>query len=296
MEMEYVLEERPSETRHRLINGTLNSPTLDAELRTMGLSSNIIGVTSNVLASRVAFRTDARIGDEFSLLLKEVFFSDTTEDSEVIERTLDERTQILFLSYSGVRAGTHRGYRFFAAPNSSYNAHYTEDGRAMIFAGLRYPLDRIHITSPFGMRRHPVTGVRTMHNGVDYRARVGTPVFAVAEGRVVKSSQDNLNGNYVAIRHVDGTTSYYLHLSRRNVAVGANVRARQQIGLSGATGLVTGPHLCFRIRDARGQWINPANKRMIATPQLTGEKLEDLGVQITEIREILKSKKGEEQM
>ena len=285
-EIEYVLEERPSEIRHRLVRGTLNSPTLEAELRSMGFSTNLVGVATNVLGSRVAFRTDARIGDEFSLLLRETFFTDTAENGEVVERTLGERTQILHLFYSGVRAGTHRGYRFFDVPNSSYNAHYTDDGKAMIFAGLRYPLDRIHITSAYGMRRHPVTGVRTMHHGVDYRARVGTPVYAVAEGRVVKSAQDNLNGNYVAIRHLDGTTSYYLHLSRRNVAVGANVRARQQIGLSGATGLVTGPHLCFRIRDARGQWINPSNKRMIATPQLAGEKLESLQSQISEIREI----------
>ncbi|MCL2844375.1 MAG: M23 family metallopeptidase [Chitinivibrionia bacterium] len=291
--IEYVLEERPSETRHRLLSGTLNSPTLDAELRSMGLSSNLVGVATNVLASRVAFRTDARIGDNFSLLLKEIYFTDTLDNGEIVERTLDERTQVLRLFYSGVRAGRHIGYRFFDAPNSSYNAHYGEDGRAMIFAGLRYPLDRIHITSPFGMRRHPVTGVRAMHWGVDYRARIGTPVFAVAEGRVVKSRQDNLNGNYIAIRHVDGTTSYYLHLSRRMVSVGAQVRARQQIGLSGATGMVTGPHLCFRIRDPRGQWINPSNKRMIATPQLTGEKLEDLRAQISEIREIYERERKE---
>ena len=283
---EYVLLEKPSEIRHRLIRGTLNSATLDAELRLMGLSSNIIGVTSNVLASRVAFRTDARIGDRFSLLLQETFFTDVTENGEPVERTLDERTQILFLSYLGVRAGSYRGYRFFDAPNSSFNAHYTEDGRAMLSSGLRYPLDRIHVTSPFGMRRHPVTGVRTMHFGIDYRARVGTPVFAVAEGRVVKSRFNDINGNYIAIRHLDGTMSYYLHLSRRNVAVGAQVRARQIIGISGATGRVTGPHLCFRIRGANGQWINPANKRMIAAPQLTGEKLEELRLQIARIREI----------
>ena len=281
----YVLEERPSEVRYRLVRGTLNSPTLDAELRQMGLPSPVVGIATNVLQCRISFRTDARKGDEFEVLLRETVFADTI-DGEIVERTLDNRTAVLLVSYSGARAGTHRGFRFFHSEGSSYNAHYTEDGQALISSGLRYPLDRMHITSRFGMRRHPVTGRNTMHGGVDLRASVGTPVYAIAEGRVVKSRFCNTNGNYIAIRHRDNSTSYYLHLSRRNVQVGANVRSRQVIGLTGNTGLSTGPHLCFRIRNPNGQWVNPLQRRMIATPRLQGEKLASLHEQIAEIKGI----------
>ncbi|MCL1946894.1 MAG: peptidoglycan DD-metalloendopeptidase family protein [Chitinivibrionia bacterium] len=285
-EVSYVLDEKPSEIRYRLIKGTLNSSTLDSELRGMDLPSNIVGVATNILECKIPFRTDARIGDEFELLLRETIYKDSTENGEIEDKILNEKTQILLVSYSGTRAGNHRGFRYFDGDKSSYNAHYTEDGEALIFSGLRYPLDKIHITSNFGMRRHPVTGQNTTHWGVDYRASAGTPVYAVADGKVVKSTYDDLSGNYIAIKHNDNTTSYYLHLNKRSVNVGANVRARQVIGLSGNTGRSNGPHLHFGFKQTNGQWMNPLQKRMIATPKLSGEKLDNLKVQIAEIKRV----------
>ena len=281
-EVEYQLDEKPLTVKHRLIRGTLELPTLDAQLKADGLSPRIAGIVTNVLECKVSFRTDARIGDEYEVLLEETHFDDGI---------IDGRTLVLYVSYNGVRAGTHSGYRYFDGDRSSYNAHYTKDGEALIFSGLRFPLDRIHITSSYGMRRHPVTGKRAMHSGVDYRASVGTPVYAVAEGRVTKSTSDKLSGNYIAIRHKDGYSSYYLHLSRRSVAVGAQVRARQLIGYSGNTGLSSGPHLHFGFKQPNGSWMNPTQKRMIATPKLSGEKLEKLKSQIASIKEIYESHK-----
>ena len=283
VEVTYVLDEKPHKTHYRLIKGTLNSPSLDAEFRKMGLSPRFAQVAINALESKISFRSDARIGDEFELLLEETVYEDTI-DGVVVEQTLPGRTNVLFVSYSGTRTKDHKGYRFFDGDKSSYNAHYTEDGEALTSSAWRYPLDRIHITSPYGRRRHPVTGMIAMHNGVDYRASTGTRVYAVADGRVVTSTFDNASGHYIAIRHRDNTTSYYLHLSRRNVNVGANVTRGQVIGLSGNTGLSTGPHLHFGFKQANGAWTNPLNIRMIATPKLTGEKLEKLKLQIEEIR------------
>lgn len=285
-EISYVMDEKPSQIRHRLVKGTLNSPTLDEEFRNLGMPASIVGVATNVLECKVSFRTDARIGDEFEMLLQETIFTDTI-DGEIVEKPLNNRTNVLFVSYSGVRAGKHTGYRYFDGDkSSSYNAHYTEDGEALIYSGLRYPLDRIHITSTYGMRRHPVTGRNAMHQGVDYRAKTGTPVYAVAEGKVVISKYDDLSGNHIAVKHKDGTTSYYLHLSKRGVGVGANVRARQVIGSAGNTGRSTGPHLHFGFKQTNGKWMNPLQKRMIATPKLQGEKLASLKEQVAEIKQI----------
>jgi murein DD-endopeptidase MepM/ murein hydrolase activator NlpD len=251
----------------------------------MELSPRVAQTASNVLECKIAFRTDARIGDRFEILFEETVYLDSV-DGVVTEHVLPGRTDVLFVSYSGERAGKHRAYWYFDGDKSSHNAHYTEEGEALIFSGLRYPLDRIHITSSYGPRRHPVTGQRSMHHGVDYRASVGTPVYAVAEGRVTKSAYDANSGHYVAIKHNDNTTSYYLHLNRRSVSVGANVKARQVIGQSGNTGLSSGPHLHFGVKQANGTWMNPLSKRMIATPKLSGEKLEMLKEQIEEIKEI----------
>jgi len=291
-EIVYILDEKPHEVRRKLIKGTLESPTLDAQLRQMGLSPQIAGIAVNVLECKIPFSASARIGDEFELLVEETIYSDTISKDSVVERTLDAKTNLLFVSYRGSRAGNCKGYRYFDGDKSSYNAHYTEDGEALIFSGLRYPLDRTHITSPYGNRIHPVTGRNSMHTGIDYRASVGTPVYAVAEGRVVESRFDDYSGNLIAIRHKDNTTSYYLHLNKRSVGAGANVKARQVIGYSGNTGQSNGPHLHFGIKQANGAWMNPLKKRMIATPKLSGEKLEKLKPQIEEIKRIYEELSG----
>jgi len=285
IEIEYVLDEKPHKVRHRLIRDTLSFSTLDAQFKEMGLGAQIAQIAINVLECKISFRTDARIGDRFELLLREIIFEDTINGS-VIEQILPGRTEVLFVKYCGERAKTHSGYKFFDADKSSHNAHYTEDGEALIYSSLRYPLDRIHITSGFGYRRHPVTGRNSMHHGVDYRASIGTPVYAVAEGRVTKSTYDDMSGHYIAIKHKDNSSSYYLHLSRRNVNAGANVKPRQVIGLSGNSGASSGPHLHFGFKQPNGKWMNPLSKRMIATPKLSGEMLERLKMQIEEIRQI----------
>jgi murein DD-endopeptidase MepM/ murein hydrolase activator NlpD len=119
-----------------------------------------------------------------------------------------------------------------------------------------------------------------MHRGVDLRGRRGQAVRAVASGMVVASSYNKFAGNKVAIKHRDGSTSYYLHLNKRNVRKGQWVKSYQNIGTVGATGRVTGPHLHFGFKKPNGRWMNPMNKRMIATPKLAGARLDNLEKQI----------------
>lgn len=272
----YILEEHETDVRQRLVSGELaENSTLNQSLLDAGIPSAITQVVNNVLACKVAFRTDARVHDEFNVLLQEEYYQDTL---------LPERTKILYASYKGVRAGFNESYRFEdTVPKSTYNAHYTREGEALIFSGLRYPVDRLHISSPYGMRIHPVTGRRKLHAGIDYAGPIGTNIYAVAPGKVVVSGYDKYSGNKVAIKHADGSQTYYLHLNRKLVKKGQQVRSRQLIGKMGKTGRVTGPHLHFGVKKPNGQWMNPSHKRMIATPKLKGSRLELLKKQIAEI-------------
>ncbi|MFW6255062.1 MAG: M23 family metallopeptidase, partial [Chitinivibrionales bacterium] len=169
-------------------------------------------------------------------------------------------------------------------------------GEALVHSGLRYPLDRLHISSSYGMRIHPVSGMRKMHWGVDYRAPTGTPVYAVAPGVVIASAYNSSNGHYIAIRHPDRYISYYLHLHRRMASKGQSVRAGQIVGRVGSTGISTGPHLHFGFKMPNGRWMNPLRKRMIATPKLKGERLERMTVQAGEIRHLLDSLRTQTQV
>ena len=104
---------------------------------------------------------------------------------------------------------------------------------------MRLPVDRVHITSPFGMRRHPVTGRRAFHNGVDYGGPVGDPIYAVAPGKVIDVKTTDYGGKQITIQHADRSQTYYLHLNSFYVRAGSTVGPRQKIGTMGRTGRVT---------------------------------------------------------
>ncbi|MES2759737.1 MAG: M23/M56 family metallopeptidase [Pseudomonadota bacterium] len=119
------------------------------------------------------------------------------------------------------------------------------------------PLERARVSSFFG----EVSPLRPSgHRGIDFAARTGTPVVASADGAVASSSDLDAGGaNYgktIIVAHANGLQSVYAHLDRRLVAAGDIVKAGQPIGLSGATGKVTGPHLHFEVRQG-GQAVDP---------------------------------------
>jgi murein DD-endopeptidase MepM/ murein hydrolase activator NlpD len=120
-------------------------------------------------------------------------------------------------------------------------------------AGLRYPVANPHITSPYGMRVHPVTGIYKLHDGTDFRAYCGTPIRAAAAGRVLWARYRGGYGNQVAIDHgvVAGNPlmTSYSHLSRYSAYWGERVSAGEIIGYSGTTGYSTACHLHFMVYD-----------------------------------------------
>lgn len=119
------------------------------------------------------------------------------------------------------------------------------------------PVSGYTLTSPFGMRVHPVLKYSRMHNGIDMGCAEGTPIYATRAGTVtVASYQAGGAGNYVSINHLDGFSSIYMHMTRYIVSVGQTVSQGQLIGYVGSTGMSTGPHLHFGISYA-GTYVNP---------------------------------------
>ena len=124
-------------------------------------------------------------------------------------------------------------------------------------SGWISPLKSYKLTSPFGMRKHPILGYERMHNGVDMAAPAGTPIYAAKSGKVTAASfQSGGAGNYVSINHGDGFSSIYMHMTRYIVSVGDYVSAGQVIGYVGSTGLSNGNHLHFGI-SYNGTYVNP---------------------------------------
>jgi murein DD-endopeptidase len=123
------------------------------------------------------------------------------------------------------------------------------------YLSVSYPLDKIVVTSPFGVRADPFSGKRSQHKGLDVRAD-HEQVYAMMYGEVIKVGFDKRSGNYVSIRHGDYTVTY-CHLSQPLVRKGAVVMPGEVVAISGDTGRSTAPHLHISVRRG-GEYLNPA--------------------------------------
>lgn len=208
-------------------------------------------------------------GLELALKLANVFRWDIDFHSESAKgdtcRVLFERRyaddrpsgygRILGAVYEGKKTGLKSAVLF-------NNEYYDETGVELKKNFLRSPLSVIKVTSRYGYRLHPVLKVWRKHNGVDYGASQGTPVWAVAGGVVTFSGWSNGYGNYVCIKHDNGFESRYGHLQRFFVAKGQRIKQRQRIGLVGQTGIATAPHLDFQLLVAN-KHVNPLKVTMV---------------------------------
>ncbi|MBW5409099.1 M23 family metallopeptidase [Brachyspira hampsonii] len=138
-------------------------------------------------------------------------------------------------------------------------AKYTLDERIDKFGQMfSLPTTITRISSVFGYRVHPITGVRTKHMGVDIPGRLNTPVYAARKGKVIFAGYSGGYGNLVIVRHDKGYTTYYGHLNSITTRAGATVGVGVMIGRMGSTGRSTGSHLHFEVRR-NGVALNPAD-------------------------------------
>ena len=130
-----------------------------------------------------------------------------------------------------------------------------------------------HVTSGFGLRRHPILGYVRMHAGIDFAASFGSPIYAVSDGQVSYAGWHGGHGNYVRLEHGGGLATGYGHMSRIAVSPGSRVGRGQVIGYVGSTGLSTGPHLHYELlRD--GHPVNPGTAHfMMRSPQINTAQL-----------------------
>ncbi|QGS50683.1 peptidoglycan DD-metalloendopeptidase family protein [Shewanella putrefaciens] len=194
-----------------------------------GLNANQIMQLSTVFGWDIDFALDLREGDSFAIIYEQ----------EYAEGEFLRNGNILAAEF------INQDERYTAIRYTDGN-YYSENGTSMRKAFLRSPVDFKYVSSNFNPKRlHPVTGQIKAHRGVDYVAAIGTPIKAAGSGRVIESGYNQFNGNYVFIKHNDTYTTKYLHLTKRNVSKGANVKQGQIIGTLGKTGRVTGAHLHY---------------------------------------------------
>ena len=120
----------------------------------------------------------------------------------------------------------------------------------------RRPIEKMSLSSSYGMRVHPVTGKLARHNGVDIPAPYGTPIYATADGIVGRAQRLGGYGNYVEVEHGNAIQTRYGHMSSYIVVPGQSVKKGEVLGYVGSTGRSTGNHLHYEVR-IEGAPVNP---------------------------------------
>jgi murein DD-endopeptidase MepM/ murein hydrolase activator NlpD len=136
--------------------------------------------------------------------------------------------------------------------------HHLEDQSARLVHTPSIAPTHGWITSQFGYRMSPYTGEREFHKGLDIAGRMGTPIYAAADGQVIYATQKKSLGYAVKIRHGYGIETVYGHMQETLVKAGDTVKRGQQIGLMGSTGRSTGPHVHYAVL-VNGKGVNPRN-------------------------------------
>ncbi|MEH0760535.1 peptidoglycan DD-metalloendopeptidase family protein [Vibrio sp. 16] len=206
----------------------------------LGLSSNEINQVVSLLKEKINFSRDLRAGDKFEVVQSKQFVDGVFTGN---------------LELQAVKI-VNRGRELTAYLHTD-GQYYDKNGESLQRAFQRKPVNgRYRLSSHFNPhRKHPVTGRVSPHNGTDWATPTGTPIVSTGDGVVIMTRKHPYAGNYVVIQHGSRYKTRYLHLSKILVRKGQKVSRGQRIGLSGATGRVTGPHIHYELLD-RGRAVN----------------------------------------
>jgi len=240
-------------------------------LQAAGEDPGLAVLAADVLAWDVDFYQDVRAGDRMRIVVEKT----------LVDGKLLRYGEVLAAEYDGAATGRKRLFRY--TDPSGQTSFFDDDGQSARRGFLKSPLKYANITSRFGNRRHPVLGYNRAHEGVDYGAPTGTPIWAVGDGQVKLAGWNGGCGKTVILRHRNGYETVYCHLSGIAVSTGKPVSQKQVIGFVGSTGLATGPHLHFGVKRG-GQYMNPLQLKVPREAPVKAEWMPDFREKISPLR------------
>ena len=214
---------------------------------------------AEIYDTRFDFRYDIKIGDAFRV----VYEREARPDGSA-------RARKVLAAQITSQGRDYPAYWFDGS--SQVRGYFDGEARPLAVGFSRWPVDYVRITSNYNPNRyHPILGYARAHNGTDFGASTGTPVKSTANGTVTFAGTNAGYGRMIEIRHFNGYTTRYAHLSRfaEGMRVGAKVTQKQVIGYVGKTGLATAPHLHYELR-INGRPQNVKTVKLPDTPPIPG--------------------------
>jgi murein DD-endopeptidase MepM/ murein hydrolase activator NlpD len=187
---------------------------------------------ANLFGWDIDFVLDIREGDRFYLVYEKIYRDGNfLRDGEILGASFFNQGE----KFQAIRFDIDGRVQYFSP-----------DGQNMRKAFLRAPLNFSYVSSNFNPKRyHPILKRVKAHNGIDYKAPKGTPVYTSGDGKVIRSAYSKYNGHHVFVQHANSIVTKYLHFTKRAVNQGQRVKQGQVIGYVGSTGLAQAPHLHY---------------------------------------------------
>ena len=248
-----------------IVSNTISNNLYSAAIKS-GVEPNVIIEFARIYGFEVDFQRDLRKGDGF-----QIYYEKFLDDKNNVRDT----GKIIYASMN-VNGKEINLYNFKFKNDSGF---YDINGRSIVKSLMKTPINGARLSSPFGMRKHPILGFNKLHTGTDFAAPMGTPVMASGSGKVIRARWCGGGGNCVKIRHNSIYETVYAHLQgfARGIKEGKMVTQGQTIGYVGSTGMSTGPHLHYEVHVNKKK-VNSRTLKLPSGKILKGEERKEFEI------------------
>jgi len=243
---------------------TLADNVIKKNLYTSAVESNINPETiiefARIFGFEIDFQRDIRKNDYFKIVYEKYF----DENGEFI------KSGSIIYAHMSVNGREISLYKF---GNDKSYGYFDSNGKSVEKALMKTPINGARLSSPFGMRKHPILGYNKKHLGTDFAAPMGTPIMASGSGTIIRAKWCGGGGNCIKIKHNSTYETVYAHMRSfaKGMKVGKKVRQGQIIGYVGSTGMSTGPHLHYEV-IVNGKKVNSQTLKLPSGKVLKDEE------------------------
>lgn len=262
----------PAVDGHKLADGRHPQTSVRSRLISGGAPKDVVDdVMKLAQENGVALDGGAKSPDQIDLLFR---------------KGDDEDPELVFVEFN--TAGKHQRLYRHQPDGDEEPDYFDERGASVTKYLLHKPVANGKLGDGFAWRIHPVLKVKKHHNGVDFRAPMGSPIVAAGDGTVQLISYQKGYGKYVRIRHIGGYSTTYAHLSSAapGLKVGQRVKQGEVIAYVGSTGYSTGPHLYYELRIG-DRYVDPLSVNLQAGDRLSGDSLQGFQKQVEHVGRIV---------
>ena len=252
--------------KETLVSSTIVNNLYSSAIKS-GIEPNIIIEFARIYGFEIDFQRDIRKDDVFK-----IYYEKFVDGNDVVKDT----GKIIYASMNV----NNREINLYKFKYKDEEGYYDINGKSIVKSLMKTPINGARLSSPFGMRKHPILGYNKKHLGTDFAAPSGTPIMASGSGTIIRSRWCGGGGNCIKIKHNSTYQTIYAHLKSfaKGIKEGRKVKQGQIIGYVGSTGMSTGPHLHYEV-IVNGKKINSQKLKLPSGKILKGDERKEFEIE-----------------